>query len=223
MWKKENNGNFICFTRNKTFLQFLKIEFQDIYRDMWISFEEFLRDEIPECIKQILSAYGYGNELSIRNLKEVHLNLIEEHMNKPMMRTVIDSLTCCKSEIYQAQEKFEILPGHRVYILNLSHQMHLKQENRLGLSANTIPTTGPNFMEQAQNEPAITFLLKEFIANSMNNFKKLPKQRRYSEIIKDFSTYIYILCGRYCYEVICKNLPMPQASTVCEYNNFLLV
>lgn len=186
---------------------------------MWISFEEFLNEEIPECIKQILSASGYDNEISIQYLKEVDLGLIEEYLNRPMMRSVIDSLTCCSSEIYKSQEKFQILPGHRAYILNLSHQMHLKRQNYLEVLANTTTSSGLDFKERAKNEPAFSCLLKEFITNSMNNFKKIPNSRRYSEIVQDFSTYIYILCGRYCYEVISKNLPMPQVSTVCKYHN----
>lgn len=95
--------------------------------------------------------------------------------------------------------------------------MNLKRKNYLEMLANTTNTFGPNFMEQAQIEPAIPFLLKEFIASSMNNFKKMPNSRRYSQVIQDFSTYIYILCGRYCYEVISKNLPLPQASTVRKH------
>lgn len=183
---------------------------------MWNSFEIFLNEEILDCIKIILSACGYDNEISIENLKEVDLNLIDEYLNRPTMRNVISSLTCCKSEIYKAQEKFQILPGHRVYILNLSRQMHSKREEYLEMLANTT-ISGLSSMDQAQNEPAHTFLLKELIANSINNFKKVPTSRRYSEIIQDFSTYIYILCGRYCYEVISKNLPMPQASTICKH------
>lgn len=181
---------------------------------MWTSLEEFLREEIPECIKRILSACGYDNEISIQNLKD--LDSIETYLNKPMMRGTIDSLSCCKSEIYKAQEKFQLLPGHRMYILNISLKMQLKQEKHLEM-VYTITVPGLNFMEQVQNEPAILFLLKEFITNSMNNFQKMSNSRRYSEIIQDFSTYIYILCGRYCYEVISRNLPMPQASTICKH------
>lgn len=184
---------------------------------MWISLEEFMRDEIPECIKRILSECGYDNEISLRELKEVDLDKIEEYLDKPMMRTtIINSLSCCYSEIYKAQEKFKLLPGQRIYILNISRQMQLKQEQNLEMMANITPISGLSFMEQAQNEPAISFLLKEFIISSMNNFKKMSNSRRYSEIIQDFSTYIYILCGRYCYEVISRNLSMPQASTICK-------
>lgn len=196
------------------------MDFQENNRDMWNSFEEYLDEEIPDYIKQILSACGYDNEISIQNLKEIDLDLIEEFVNRPMMmQNVIDSLSCCKSEIYKTQKKFQILPGHRTIILNLSLKMHSKRKNHLEMFANTT-ATGLNFMEQAQSEPAIPFLLKEFIINSMNNFNKKPNSRRYSAIIQDFSTYIYILCGRYCYEVISRNLPMPQASTICKYQKY---
>lgn len=190
--------------------------------NMWLSFEEILGEKIPECIKQILSVCGYDNEISIENLQEQDLNQIEEYSNlasnRPMIRNMISSLTCCKSDIYKAQEKFQILLGHRAYILNLSNQINLKRKNNLEMLANTTTTFELDFIERAQNEPAIQLLLKELIASSVNNFGRTPNSRRYPDIIKDFSTYIYILCGRYCYEVLSKNLPIPQASSVRKHD-----
>lgn len=65
--------------------------------NMWLSFEEFLHEEIPECIKKILSSSGYDNEISIQNLQEVDLDRIEEYSNGPMQepttRNMINSLT----------------------------------------------------------------------------------------------------------------------------------
>lgn len=160
---------------------------------------------------------GYDNQISIANLKEADLDLIDNYLNRSEMRAVIDSLSCCKSEIYKAQEKFELLPGHRTYILNLARQMILKQMSHSDMVASTTP--GLTFKEQAEIEPSLPFLLKEFINISLNNYKKMPNSHRYSNIIQDFATYIYILCGRYCYEVISKNLPMPKAPTICKHGN----
>lgn len=184
---------------------------------MWNSFEEFLNEEIPECLKKILSVSGYENEISISNMKESDFKQIEEFVNKHH-RPMIDCLTCCKSAIYQAQEKFELLPGHKSLLLHLSQQMNLKREHYSAPTADSSIFRETNFIERAQSEPAFSLLLKEFITNSVNNFKKMPNSRRYSEIIQDFSTYIYMLCGRKCYEVISSNLPMPQATTICKYS-----
>lgn len=172
--------------------------------------EEFSNIEIPPCIQKILSVCGYDNEISIENIKDSDMESIEKHINK-YHRNIFDFLSCCNCDTYKSQDNFQILPGHRLFISNLSRQLALKRER---LSSSTPVETSICEVEQAQNEPAYSLLLKELITNAFNNFKKMPQSRRYSEIVQDFATYIYILCGRNCYEIISSNLPMPQPSTI---------
>lgn len=51
------------------------------------------------------------------------------------------------------------------------------------------------------------------------NQGKSKNARQYNDAIKQFSTYIFLLCGRICYETLSKNLPMPSTKTICK--NFL--
>lgn len=162
-----------------------------------------------------MSGAGFEDENSFAGLKESYLNEVEKYVNKHL-RSTIDSLTCCKSEAYKSQKDFEFLPGHRILILYYAKQMQLKQkaslESKIALASNNLA-----FLEQARKHPAFSFLLKEFVTNSITNFQKKASGHRFTETIQAFSTYIYMLCGRNCYEIICNNLPMPQPSTVCMY------
>lgn len=186
---------------------------------MWQSIEKYLNQNIPQCIKEILSASGFNSEITIEDLKEQDLKMIEAFVNKNL-RSTVQSLTCCQSQIYQSQKEFEFVPGHRKFILHLATQLRLKREQSVSindlLASKDIP-------QQIREHPSFSCLLKEFVSNSMNNFNKAPSGRRYTDIVQAFSTYIYMICGRNCYEIISSNLPMPQASTICMQNFSLFV
>lgn len=59
-------------------------------------------------------------------------------------------------------------------------------------------------------------IMREMIENLKKNQNVPPKGRRYSEILQWSATYVFILSGKAAYEVLCKNLPLPQADTVCK-------
>lgn len=92
--------------------------------------------------------------------------------------------------------------------------MHSKREKHLNLVANTSVFCQMKFIEQAQNEPVFSLSIKEYITNSLNNCKN----KTLAGTLKSFKTsqHIFMLCGRNCYEVLCSNLSMPEAPTVCE-------
>lgn len=173
---------------------------------MWSSFEKYLGKVIPECIKKILSETGFDDDLALENLKETDIKDIEHYVNEHLP-TLVNSLTCCKSEIYKAQNKFEFLPGHRRLIIHLAEGMRLKY-------AKIRDKNSAYILEQIEHP-----LLNELISNAIINFGKTPHSRRYTDIIQAFATYIYMICGRYCYEIISSNLPIPQASTICMCSN----
>lgn len=108
------------------------------------------------------------------------------------------------------KKTFKFLPGHRNLIMNVAKCVHEEISSKESKPENT--------MEHLLNqmEPPISNVLKEFIQTALVNDGKSANLNRYSDIMQSFSTYIYLLCGRQCYEVLCNNLPMPAASTVGE-------
>lgn len=60
-------------------------------------------------------------------------------------------------------------------------------------------------------------LLNMLINNAKYNSNKDPKGYRYDECIRYFATYIYIMCGKACYETLSANLPIPKAQTIRTY------
>lgn len=183
---------------------------------MWKTLENLCGREIPQCIQQILTASGFDNEISFECFNESNIIGVEQYVNKHL-RSTINSLTCCYSTFYKAQKVFEFLPGHRNLILQLVEEFRSKRQAYSALACNDI-----SFLERAKNHPAFSYLLQEFVTNSINNFKKKARGCRFTETIHAFSTYIYMLCGRNCYEIICSNLPMPQPSTICMYSILII-
>lgn len=59
--------------------------------------------------------------------------------------------------------------------------------------------------------------MRELIQTALQKENSGKNITRYSDIIRYFATYIFILCGRSCYEVLNKNLPLPSIPTVCMY------
>lgn len=57
-------------------------------------------------------------------------------------------------------------------------------------------------------------ILTELLRTAEQNFKKSKHANQYNDIIKYFSTYIFLLCGRTCYETLHKNLPIPSTKTI---------
>lgn len=184
---------------------------------------------------------GYNNNLAIENIQESDLERIENYANEKL-NTVIKSLNCCFADEYKNdinKKQFKFLPGHRTLILSLPEYAKRLRETKLETNTRTktfeqaselpseLQSDSVKFWEQfneislrINNEPAFSNMLCELITNALKNFKKTPNQYRYSEIIKHFSTYVYMMCGRNFYETISRNLPIPAASTVCMYYYF---
>lgn len=72
-------------------------------------------------------------------------------------------------------------------------------------------------LTRVKNEPALSNLLKELVQMALSNFGKPQNRNRYSEFVQYFSAYIFMICGRKCYEFLQNNLPLPSVSTVCMF------
>lgn len=102
---------------------------------------------------------------------------------------------------------FKFMPGHKALLLTLPKR--IKEFNE----SIEKQTTRENILES----PRVSFIMKELMKSEINNCNLDPKQRRYSESIRCFAIYLYMMCGKSCYEVLCSNFSLPQPSTVMKY------
>lgn len=129
---------------------------------------------------------------------------------------MLQDLDCCYSTTYKNQRTFRFLPGHRSMILNFPKLVKSMQQSIIQQQTiNSIATQ----KEVSSNE--FSHLLKMFNETAEQNANRVPTRYRYSETIRYFAIYIFIMCGRMSYEILSANLPLPQASTVCkQFQNF---
>lgn len=170
----------------------------NLFNMNWTKIEEIIGEPLPSCIKKILSNCAYDTFVSLKNISEESVNEIEFHINSES-RALVQELDCCHSDYYKKQDRFKLLPGHRDLIISLS---------KISLSASQRMYS---FLAQNSDLPCI---LKEMVANVIENAERdCP---RYSDTIRWFSTYIFLLSGRACYEVLSKNISLPSIKTICE-------
>lgn len=164
-----------------------------------------MQQTVPPCIKKILFESGYDSELCVKNLDEGKLIEVEKFI-EDSRREILDEITCCFSDVYKKIKPFRFVPGHKILILELPNVIRENKETVEHPSEN-------QYLEYAST------LLNELILASKQNFNKPATLHRYSDIIKYFSTYIYMLCGKNCYEILSHNLPIPKSSSICKSFN----
>lgn len=153
-----------------------------------------------ECLKSVLINSGYDNIPSLMCIDNEQLTNLEKHVEEN--RWLTEELTCEHSKSYGKSTKFQFLPGHRVTLLDWC---------RNGLTYNTPANKTHAFTVE---DSAFSPILREIIANALSNHEKPPNSHRFSQLLMDFSIYMYIMAGRACYEILCANLPLPKSGTV---------
>lgn len=150
-----------------------------------------LGEEIPNDIIKILDECSFDTELSLVSINSETISDIEEHVNK--------NLEILSETSYENVDYFQFKPGHKTFLLNLSKIIQQKKSE-----------------EPIESHKSLNFshILKTFIETAESNFGRLPNGRRYNETNRYFSTFIYLMCGRACYETLSSNLPIPQAKTI---------
>lgn len=119
----------------------------------------------------------------------------------------MEKLNCCHSATYKSQiinKTFEFVPGHHALILELGKRC-VSKEIVDKITEKTIKDI---------NEPAFSNLLTELAKTAHANFEQPKNLNRYSDIIKCFAMYTFMICGKFFYQIMSKNLPMPATSTV---------
>lgn len=152
-----------------------------------------MKDKIPNDIELILQRSGFDSKLALQSIDESVIVEIENQGNED--RSILANTS------YENTENFKFKPGHKVFLLNLSKEVISWKENDDKIVHDT---------------SAFSFMLRKFIETAEKNFGKLPNGHRYDEANQSFSTYIYLMCGKACYETLSANLPIPKASTICK-------
>lgn len=163
----------------------------------WFKIQDLLNEPLPECIKKILSLCAYDTIASLRNINCESITEIQRQVNLHF-RPSLQVLNCCHSNYYKQQSEFELLPGHRDFLLSLPRY----------LCALTTANSSKN--------TAFSTVLNSMIETARQNADKDNHNAQYNDIIRFFSTYVFLLCGRSCYEVLNHNLPLPSTRTVCK-------
>lgn len=167
----------------------------------WINFENFIGEEFPSCLKRILYLCGYDSFISIKEMKESHISKVEIFIDENH-RDEIKLLSCCHSEYYQQQSTFKFLPGHETLLLVLPKYIdeYLSRQ------------TSKKY-EQFGN---YSFILEEMLKTAEANRLQSDSHARYPDSIRYFFTFIFLVCGRFCYEMLRANLPIPSTKTICK-------
>lgn len=158
-------------------------------------------DKIPDSVVYILYNTGFDTKAALKSISEECIKTIEEHFNDNFDELISDLAD------YRRNRPFKILPGHRALILTLPEMM--------------IKTETKTMKNNTKSSNDVSFVLKWLIDTAENNAGKEPKARRFQKDLQLFATYLYLMCGKSCYETLSANLPIPQAQTVCNF--FLFV
>lgn len=151
---------------------------------------------LPSCVKKILFASGYDNVITIASITKESIVDLEKYI-ETYGRATIQSLNCRHAYLYQQQQpKFVFLPAHRFILRNL-----------------------PNFVskqidDSVKSDEKFSVILKALVETARVNATKDKNHHVYDDKIRFFFTYIYLLCGRQCYETLSRNLPIPSTMTI---------
>lgn len=159
--------------------------------------EKFTGEQIPKSLIYILSESGFSSTFALKTLNSNTIIKIEKYFEKNYDKLSSGLI----GSIYEEIRPFEIIPGHCAIILSLPSYVD-QVKNSATLS------------EKQQCPIGLTYLLKTLNGIAEKNAGCDPKARRYDETIQYFATYLYMMCGKSCYETLSANLPIPQANTI---------
>lgn len=166
----------------------------------WFRIQNLIDEQFPDCIRIILSVCGYDTIASLKYINIDSVLEIQRQMNL-YFRGTIQELNCCHSDYYKQQNEFELLPGHRDLILSIPKCIESANSNKQAYEENG----------------SLSTVMKSMLKSALQNSERDKNHSQYDDIIRFFSTYVFLLSGRSCYEILNHNLPIPSTKTVCEY------
>lgn len=163
--------------------------------DFWPRFENVIGDRFPKILISFLKENGYDNAFALKLLTSEAVDYLEKFGLE-------------NSEYSKCHNR--LLPGHRATLLALPALVEEFQSTAIRepniFHKNSVEVDDPNF----------SFILQQLIKTAKDNANKDVNHRRFPEELKYFSMLLYMMCGKISYEIISKNLPLPQASTTCK-------
>lgn len=161
-----------------------------------------MEEPIPDSVIIILKCTGFEQKITLRALNAKSITEIEEFICENS--SILSELPT--NSIYHRIKPFKFLPGHRVLIESIPKYMQdPRKEHECDEPESRFST--PSYFST---------ILKSLIENSQNNKTRNIKSLRYSDIIQAFSTYVYLMAGRACYDTLSANLPIPKSTTICK-------
>jgi len=148
---------------------------------------------------------GFDNVLSLKLITDDHIDDFEKSIDSNR-NIFLDGLDCVHATLYRNQKAFKFLPAHKIILLKWPAQISSVEDQ--------ITSTNELNRMCAIDHPAFSPVMREMIMSALSNFNKDPKGRTFSEVLMNFSIYMYILAGKVSYETICANLLLPKAGTV---------
>lgn len=149
------------------------------------------------------------NEISIPQIEDY----VNSNGNKDFIE-LVENLNCCHSKEYKSSitnKTFTFLPGHKSLILRVAEIV----ANSTFSKEETVQSQMTHLWNEVERfAPALPKMLKELVQTALINSQTSPNFNRYSDILKYFAIYVYLLSGKQCYEVLCSNFAMPAASTI---------
>lgn len=161
---------------------------------------EFLKEIIPPDIISILDKSGYDTKTALLALDDEAINQLEQY--------IFENKAVLQKTSFQTDGIFKFKPGHRKFLLEIPKQI----KNMIGHLDRRADQT-----DDVSHSSDFSYILNLLINAAKLNSKKQPKGSRYHENIRYFATYIYIMCGKACYETLSANLPLPKAQTIRMY------
>lgn len=178
--------------------------------EIWKKIERKIGDKVPLCVKMCLEFCAYDSLNVLKELNELKIVEIEEYITD-CGQDMVNDLYCCHSEKYKKQTKFKFLPGHRSILKILPEKISGIFENH-----NELRNLFLNTPVNSEANKEFSVILNELIKSSQINAHKSKNHAEYSDTIRYFFTYVYLLSGKSAYETLQKNLPIPSTKTICR-------
>lgn len=197
-------------------MEYMMTEFKEL--------EDFLGRKVPILLKLLLYKSGYDSMISIKQIaNDTTIKQLERYINKRKnqifyeVSAEIENLEYHDDSIavYEKQSTFEFLPGHRAVLLSLPNHIQNMQSQFI-YNKNIADNRNTASIEMMEAHTEYSVILQELLQTAKNNYKKSKHAFQYNDIVKYFATYIFMLCGRTCYETLNKNLPIPSTKTICK-------
>lgn len=197
----------------------------------WADIENFVGENVPMFLKLILEKTGFDSLLSVKHISSESIAELEQYVDNQRNEIILEILSHLEKcghydmsyEIYKEQTVFKFLPGHRTILLSLPDNIKSMQSNNLArpVSGLTHGNGSDESLSVSEHPGQYSLILTELIKTARRNANKTKYAYQYNDIVKYFSTYVFLLCGRTCYETLNKNLPIPSTKTICKKYSFV--